>query len=441
MQLIIQILQLFFLILFPYAFLVYMPFWDSLRFLKKKVIAIAFLFLLLNTVVGVFLLQTHLASGLVLSIYGITLLLLSFLVYLITIKADLHKMLYVFFLVSSYSYLVSSMAYFIEARFFPVTYTHPFSTASAGAHGFILLITYPPIYFFFRKYITPLIKTVHTSIWKFMFFIPLLFIILIIIYCNTYVFEEVIKTQYISLISTVSIASFLIYFLTIKMLKQEQENVLLKINEQEVNRQLALQKEYYDFLQNHIEETKQSKQELSAHLHTLWTFLNNKDYAQLATYLESYTQTLNLDAEMTLCEHKSANMLLCYYLKIAQEIGIAVDISGNIKENLSISSSDLCTILGNAFENAIEAASQVTTEKPFITLKFSSNKNTLFIIIDNNFTGEIKIKNGYFLSHKRQGEGVGTASIKAIIDKYQGFMEYTYTEHHFMVSISLPLES
>lgn len=434
------IFELFFLITLPYTILIFTPFEDVLRFSKKKVALILLIFAACHIFILVFFSTSTYTLKFAWIIYSIFLTLSSFLVFTLTVKANVYNMLYVFFMVTSYTISVLNIVRFLVAKFHPSLYYAEYSVASIFAQFIALFVTYPFIFLFFKKKIKPIIGNMNHAIWKPMCLIPLLFFAINVLYSGAYPLEQVVKTQFIFFTITIFVVSLLVYFFTLKTLTQSQENMLLKINVAERSRQLLLQKEYYGFLQNHVEETKQSKQALKQHIDTLFNFLNTKDYSGLTNYLATYTQGLHLDSDITLCENKAINMLLSYYLRLSKKFHIEVAISGNIKENLSIPDSDLCVILGNLFENAIEASSKVTDESPFITLNFSNLHHQLFIIADNNFTGDIKMKEGYFLSGKREGFGIGTTSIKTIVAKHNGFVTFNHEAQRFMVSISLPLE-
>lgn len=382
----IIVLELFFLVLLPYAVLVYLPVWDSLRFSKPNTFFVIFLFLFFNTLVGLYISTYLVSTRLVWVTYGVTLIILSLLVFLITTKSDFYANLYLFFIIASYAYFVLSITHFIVAKVTPSFYLVEYSTPSLIAHFISLVITYPFVFLFIQKKVKPIIDQLSTSVWKTMCLIPLLFLIITLLYCGTYPFYQVVKLQFISFTIACFIVSFLVYFFTIKMLEETNKSTILKKSIINHNKQLTLQQNYYRFLQSHIEETKKSRHDFRHHLNTLYAFLNRGDYDNLKCYLESYDKTLNLDEMPLLSENRSVNALLHYYLKIAENLKIEVTISGNIKKEISISDSDLYALLGASLEKAIEACLEVKTGTPFIEITFSTTGNLLSIIVKHNLS-------------------------------------------------------
>ena len=65
----------------------------------------------------------------------------------------------------------------------------------------------------------------------------------------------------------------------------------------------------------------------------------------------------------------------------------------------------------------------------------------LGIVADNTFNGEIKQKNGIFLSTKHEGQGHGLRSIQTIVEKYDGIVDFFADDGIFRVTIFIPLRN
>ena len=82
---------------------------------------------------------------------------------------------------------------------------------------------------------------------------------------------------------------------------------------------------------------------------------------------------------------------------------------------------DLCVVLGNMLDNAIEASEKVTDR--WINVSIGLRKNGLVIVVENSFDGIIK-KNihGNIISIKENKEhhGYGLKSIRKTVEKYDG---------------------
>lgn len=119
----------------------------------------------------------------------------------------------------------------------------------------------------------------------------------------------------------------------------------------------------------------------------------------------------------------------------AKNYGIDVNIDVIIPNELSISDTDLTVLFGNLLENAIDGCKTITIENKFINLKIKKpNEGALVFSIKNTFNGNVKLENGKFLSTKEQGSGIGIESVKYVVNKYKGAIEFKSDEETFSVS-------
>ena len=96
-----------------------------------------------------------------------------------------------------------------------------------------------------------------------------------------------------------------------------------------------------------------------------------------------------------------------------------------IPEELNVDTADLCIILGNLLDNAIEAAEKCEKEKR-IRLKILYGNRNIRIEIANTFDGEIhRMENGMYMTSKKDAKrhGIGLQSVQKCIDKYKGKLE------------------
>nr|WP_317283336.1 GHKL domain-containing protein [uncultured Sellimonas sp.] len=114
--------------------------------------------------------------------------------------------------------------------------------------------------------------------------------------------------------------------------------------------------------------------------------------------------------------------MIGYWHTIADKIGINFITAINIPMEMPFKGADLCLILGNLLENAIEAAEKVEGEK-YIKVRMKYDKQNLLLYIENNYNGELKKgKNKALKSTKKNPEnhGIGLASVLHAAKKYHG---------------------
>lgn len=142
---------------------------------------------------------------------------------------------------------------------------------------------------------------------------------------------------------------------------------------------------------------------------------------------------------------KSGNIavdaIINFKVDFARKRQIYFSLELKIPQNLELDSSAVCSILGNALDNAIEATEKVSnTSKRIIQLDMSYKHETIFLKIVNPFIGEIATdKRGHFLSAKRgfREEGIGLQSIKNTVTNNGGDIDVEFKNNEFCVSIML----
>lgn len=89
-------------------------------------------------------------------------------------------------------------------------------------------------------------------------------------------------------------------------------------------------------------------------------------------------------------------------------------------------------------KHALYACCEQTEGKRIILLKSKADEDSFFLHIENSYNGEALLsKNGVFVSSKAHGSGLGLASIKAIVQRYNGIFETSQDNGRFAVSVFL----
>ncbi len=210
---------------------------------------------------------------------------------------------------------------------------------------------------------------------------------------------------------------------------------------QQAEKQLALQREHYRNLNDSINTMKTMRHDLRHHLVTCLAFLAKKNSAAAETYLAQLCNHYDDIAFPSVCSNQFADALICHYLKVAQEQGVRVNTSLHLPNNVGIDDQDLCVILGNCLENAVEACRKIPPNQlRYIDIKTTIAKNHLVIKIANSFHGSVIRQGDSFVSSKHGDDhGMGLASVKALTAKYHGYCSICCEQQVFQVAVSLKL--
>ncbi len=105
-----------------------------------------------------------------------------------------------------------------------------------------------------------------------------------------------------------------------------------------------------------------------------------------------------------------------------------------------LSPTDLCVILGNTLDNAIEACQKMSTEEPkTITVTGNCNSGFLFLTVRNPVAQNVAIHNNHIVTTKENKtlHGFGLYSLHSVVKRYDGEVKLSSTDDCFTVDIDL----
>ncbi len=136
----------------------------------------------------------------------------------------------------------------------------------------------------------------------------------------------------------------------------------------------------------------------------LWKL--NKDLTEVDTVVKTGNVTVDaiLNSKLTLIKSKA----------------IPVDAVAKVPDDLKISEIDLCAIIGNLLDNAIEAVLPLPPEARFIRIYIGMLKSQLYISVTNSTAVELRKIGGKYVSTKGEGRGVGLMRVDGIAKRNGG---------------------
>lgn len=211
------------------------------------------------------------------------------------------------------------------------------------------------------------------------------------------------------------------------------------INRRIADYQSELMKKHYDEVQTIYKTMRGWRHDYHNHIQTLLALCGDEEKTR--EYL------LNLNHDLTTVDTviKTGNVMvdaiLNSKLSLIQSHGIIVNAKAIVPSNLKISEIDLCTIIGNLMDNALEACLRQTEEETrFIRVFIGILKEQLYISVYNSYSGEVhKIKNTYLSTKGTENHGFGLMRVDRIVKKYEGFINRKNEEGVFATEVMLPL--
>jgi sensor histidine kinase regulating citrate/malate metabolism len=227
------------------------------------------------------------------------------------------------------------------------------------------------------------------------------------------------------------------YVLILRFFKQTRQQ-LISQNEQEVLRtQLLAAQAHLNALKDSETKTLIYRHDLHHHLYLINGYLADNNLDEVKKYIKEVKKSMENTETMKYCENKAVNLILSPNIKRAKQEKIAVESQVDLPEDCHVSDMDLCIILSNALENAINACINIPDAcERKITISCRSKTDKLFIEITNSFIGEVKFADDMPI-RTEENHGFGTRSIASTIQKYNGLCSFTTEDGVFKVRIIL----
>jgi len=227
------------------------------------------------------------------------------------------------------------------------------------------------------------------------------------------------------------------YMLILRHFKQTREQFIVANEQNILAIQVSALLDRSETLQESEEKAMIYRHDLRHHLQLISGFLDDKKIAETKKYITDIEKNIEDTVTLKYCDNNTVNLILSQYINRAKQEKIMVESYVDIPENCEVSDMDLCIILSNAIENAINACMKIkdiNERRINISCRFKNDK--LLIEIANNFIGEVEFAEDMPTS-TIENHGFGTKSIAAIIQKNRGLCSFTAESGVFKVRVIL----
>lgn len=198
-----------------------------------------------------------------------------------------------------------------------------------------------------------------------------------------------------------------------------------------------MQQSQYKSLCAAIEETRQARHNMRHHFSVLPSLASRKEWKELEEYLTQAQESIPR-TELNLCPNPAVDGVVGHYCMQYKENDIPVSIELDLPRKLPVSEMDICLVLSNLLENALEASLRTDKSKRYIRVQaYLHSANIILLKVENTFDGIIIENKGVFQSSKRHGDGVGTQSVRRIAEKNGGYCHFACDDGMFCANIML----
>jgi hypothetical protein len=233
--------------------------------------------------------------------------------------------------------------------------------------------------------------------------------------------------------------NLLSYYLFFTIARGTQENLILR----STKHRMELEKEKYETNCVNYDELRAMRHELKNYTFYIQALLDAKKYEELKEFLADSLASKSPVLNSYDCGNYMVDVIMNHEINAAREQGVRVKPDILVPHELPFCDEDLCSLLTNIMDNAIEAAVASKREPPQISLTIRPKQEYLFIHQENPVSADIPSDQRLSLrTTKKNGElhGYGTRIIRGIVDKYNGSIKYAMRDGLFITDVMLELK-
>lgn len=212
-----------------------------------------------------------------------------------------------------------------------------------------------------------------------------------------------------------------------------------KIEKQIASYQQELIETHYREVDTMYRQIRGWRHDYRNHIQTMKAYAAAGDWEAIQHYLDLLDDDLSTVDTVIKTGNPMADAILNSKISLAKSKGINVIADAHIPVKLKSSEIDLCCIIGNLFDNAIEASVKLPEDQRIIRVYMDMKNTQLYISFTNLTAGKKLQKKGkLFPSTKGEGHGFGLMRIDSIVERLDGYISRNSEDGAFTTEILLP---
>ncbi len=279
-------------------------------------------------------------------------------------------------------------------------------------------------------------KKITLDFTKDFFLIALIDVIYALIITSLFYYNNLYITPDIAIalsVFVILLISILALYLLRKIMKKSDEIMMNNLKMQ----QIEMEHKQNQDMAIVVEDLRALRHDMNNHMSVLQGLLTMQEYDDAKSYLSNITEELSVANSFIFTNNKVLSIILNNKISRAKQLGISFD-TELLTTTTPFSDSDLCAVVSNIIENAIEASSNHTN--PYILFSMKKSDGKLIIECENNYTVTPIFEHGNLITTKsdKAYHGIGTKTIRSVVEDYHGITEFTVNEL-FHVKIAVPI--
>ena len=205
---------------------------------------------------------------------------------------------------------------------------------------------------------------------------------------------------------------------------------------EQAERLTGLREVYYQGLRQQETQVRRLRHDLRNHLTAVRGLLEQGDEQGAIGYLDQIAGSPALRGTRRLCENEAANAVLTAKAEAMEREEVAADFAVSLPRDLPVADMDLCALLGNALDNALEGTRDAGERR--ITVRCKADKGLFMLRVENTLGGAVQPDLATTKADKA-AHGFGIPGMREIAERYGGTLDAGAREGAFELVVCLPL--
>lgn len=235
------------------------------------------------------------------------------------------------------------------------------------------------------------------------------------------------------------IFSIIFLFLIICILLYDK---FLAVIEENTNYRIKLEldkmeKEYSVQIDDKLKQLHSLRHDMKNHLIIIYGYAAKNETDNICTYINRISNDLSLTNTVDSGSH-IVSALIAEKEKKAKSQNIRCEINISTP-GINIDDFSITTIVGNLFDNAIQASSKC--DHGWIRFALTQTGSYMNIVIENSYIENIVESNGEFTSTKSDKllpHGIGIKNVRKVVSDLNGQIDFSYSSECFSVKVEIP---
>lgn len=203
--------------------------------------------------------------------------------------------------------------------------------------------------------------------------------------------------------------------------------------------QSDLMKKYCDEVESMYMKMRGWRHDYHNHIQAMQASMAMGRYEEVNEYLHQLNDDLSNVDTVLKTGRVMVDAILNGKISIASQNDIPVNAKARVPQEAGLNDVDLCVIIGNLLDNAIEENKKLDRERRFIRIYMGAKNNHLYIAVTNAAGKKRQRGNSFFPSSKGAMHGFGLARVAAIVKKYDGIFTADSEDGGFTAEVLLPI--